>query len=226
MKNITSNKEQWVSEYGNKGIPSSFREEPSGSVEYFLNFLHRNNVWGGNALDIGCGTGRNACFLAENGFTVTAMDFVQEMIESIKRRNIMGITPICHDVSEPWPLQNEKFDIAIDTFCFKHQIPAEHRENYKSELSRVMRKESYFLLTAAGDGDGYYAQFLLNSPDESAKIIIDPANGIPSVLYSKDELMAEFNDFYVLHYEHKQKQSEMHGDIYDRSTHVVIFKKK
>jgi ubiquinone/menaquinone biosynthesis C-methylase UbiE len=37
-------------------------------------------------LEVGCGTGRTACYLASLGYDVTAMDGNEEMIEKVKRR--------------------------------------------------------------------------------------------------------------------------------------------
>ena len=36
---------------------------------------------GGNALDLACGEGRNAFFLAKNGYTIDAIDSSQVVIE-------------------------------------------------------------------------------------------------------------------------------------------------
>lgn len=40
----------------------------------------------GHLLEVGCGTGRTACYLAEQGYQVTAIDIHQQMIEKAKYR--------------------------------------------------------------------------------------------------------------------------------------------
>ena len=42
--------------------------------EYLVEFLRCNVVEGGRALDVGCGTGTNALWLASQGFAVLGID--------------------------------------------------------------------------------------------------------------------------------------------------------
>ncbi|MDP5272502.1 class I SAM-dependent methyltransferase [Chengkuizengella axinellae] len=41
---------------------------------------------GSKVLEVGCGTGRTACYLASQGYTVTAIDIREDMIEKAKAR--------------------------------------------------------------------------------------------------------------------------------------------
>lgn len=175
---LTATPNQWFKEYNNKGIPSSFRDDPSGSVKYFLAFLQAHNTVTGRLLDIGCGTARNSQYMADQGFHVTCVDYVKELIERIKLYKTTGeniIRPVLHDISTPWPFVSREFDVAIDTFCYKHQILLESKDTYKKELARVLKKNGYYLLTLAGTDDGYYKQFLNSSPENNRNIIIDAA---------------------------------------------------
>jgi SAM-dependent methyltransferase len=228
MSALLSTPQHWHTEYARKGIPSSFRDEPSGSVVAFVTYLHTNGLTNGTALDIGCGTGRNSVFLASLGFRVVAFDFEESIITEFRRQlsasNLSSVLRAeCHDVSQTWPVEDESVDVAIDTFCFKHQIPLEHRLTYRSELQRTLKPGGYFLLTLAGDDDGYYSRFLASETDE--KVIVDPANEIPSMLYSYEDICSFFSPFGVASYEKKEKPSLMHGKPYDRTTHVFVLQK-
>ena len=229
-KVLTASPNQWSKEYKNKGIPSSFRDDPSGSVQYFLAFLQAHNAVTGRLLDIGCGTARNSQYMADQGFHVTCVDYVKELIERIELYKTTGeniIKPVLHDVSTPWPFVSREFDVAIDTFCYKHQIPLESKDTYKKELARVLKKNGYYLLTLAGTDDGYYKQFLNSSPENNRNIIIDPEIDIASILYTKEDIENEFNmDFELVDYQHKSKNSLMHGKVFNRSTHVFVFKRR
>ncbi len=228
-KTRTSTSDKWNVEYKNQGIPSSFRNQPSGSVEEFISFLAKRNVGSGSALDIGCGTGRNSIYLAQSGFTVTSMDFVKPLVDALGElaaNEHLEIAAKCHDVGNPWPIEDGSIDIAVDAFCFKHQIPAESVRLYISEIARVLRKGGYFMLSLAGKGDGYYKQFLNTSPEPARNVIIDPANNIASVLYDKEDITAFFKAFELVGYDHKARASMMHGETYDRSTHVFFFQKR
>jgi len=221
----------WRQEYDAKGIPSSFRSEPSGSVEDFLLFLREHGLARGTVVDLGAGTGRNSVFLAGRGYNVTAFELVPELVEQI---NVTAaaldlndhIGAFTQNVCEPWPLSDNSCDIAIDTFCYKHQIRELDKSIYRKELRRVLRPKGYYLLTLAGKEDGYYGAQLSSSPDRARGVIVDPFNGIPSVLYSREELEEEFQeDFKLVSYTHKQNRTLMHGEMYDRSTHVFIFQR-
>ena len=220
---------RWYEEYSNSGIPSSFRIEPSGSVVEFMEYLKALPEVGRLALDLGCGRGRNSIFLAQHGFEVSSVDFVPEIIEGLRRQvKEFGLAdivhPYCADLTRPWPFPNDNFDIAIDTFCYKHQIRPEEKELYRRELKRVLKPGAFFLLTLAGTDDGYYGPFLEESPEPDRNVILDSANNILSILYTKEDVLGEFGGFMdLVHYEHKLKDGRMHNQVYTRSTHLFIF---
>jgi SAM-dependent methyltransferase len=224
--------ELWRREYNNKGIPSSFREEPSGSLRDFLGFLARKGRAAGRALDIGAGTGRNSLVLADHSYEVVSLELVPELVDrlqraSVGRRSPNRITALRHDITTPWPLEDKSVDIATDMFCYKHQITEEGKRTYRDELARVLKPLGHYLLTLAGLDDGYYAALLPNSPDPQRHVIVDPHNGIPSILYTREEIEKEFaSRFTLVRYVHKRRNSLMHGDSYNRSTHLFIFQRR
>ena len=63
---------RWERQYGQSGAP----EEPSAFLKEVLDGGHWD-IARGQALDIASGAGRNALFLAEKGFDVTAVDIAQ-----------------------------------------------------------------------------------------------------------------------------------------------------
>lgn len=228
MSSQISTAHDWSAEYEKKGIPSSVRSEPSGSLRTLLSYLDQHKVEPGTAIDIGCGTGRNSIDLAKHGYSVISFDFAKPVIEAFSEALKDGefaksIQPVCQDVTKLWPVTTDSVDVAIDTFCFKHQIPLEHREFYRGELDRTLKAGGHFLLTLAGLNDGYYKLF--PAPHLGDNAIVDPANGIPSVLYSKDDILEFFGGFKLVDYKLKAKPSEMHGTVYPRETHLFIFEK-
>ncbi|MCI0382413.1 MAG: methyltransferase domain-containing protein [Chlamydiae bacterium] len=88
----------WKEEYRRKGIPSSYREDPTKTLIHFTSFLESKELLSGKALDLGCGRGRNAFYLASKGYSVTCLDLVSENIDEINRRAIemkLPITAFC-----------------------------------------------------------------------------------------------------------------------------------
>lgn len=218
----------WRDEYGRRGIPSSIRDHPSGSVVEFMEFLRENRVEGGVAVDVGCGMGRNSVFLALNGFEVHGIDIVPENVAVLRASAEASsvadrVSGHPQSVTDPWPLDAYQADVVIDTFCYKHQIEADERERYRRELVRVLKPGGHFLLTLAGVDDGYYGPLLAVSPDPVGRVIIDPKNGISSVLFDRDDVEREFSPMIrFVHHRYKRQEGEMHGETYLRSTHLFI----
>lgn len=159
----TSDSSLWEEEYRNGGIPSSVRNRPSNVVVDFRAFVKEHAPEARTVIDLGCGTGRNSLYLASEGFDVTAVDYVRSQVDQIAERTRAkgwNVVPIWHDIGKPWPFPNDSFDVAIDCFCFKHQINATAVENYIGELWKTLKGGGYYLLFLAAKEDGYYKQFL------------------------------------------------------------------
>jgi len=73
----------------------------------------------GRALDIACGRGRNALYLAEQGFSVTAIDVSEEALAQltaeVARRNL-PVETRCVDLEADPQLYADTFDLVLDFF--------------------------------------------------------------------------------------------------------------
>jgi len=223
----------WHDEYRKKGIPSSFRHEPSGALTSSLDLLQATTgLRGGTAIDIGCGSGRNSLELARRGYEVYSIDIVAAAVNSLEDEANLGglkerVHAFCQNVTARWPAPKRACDLALDTFCFKHLISRDDQTSYVRELQRVLKPGGFYLLTLAGMDDGYYGPLLDDSPDPSRSVIVDPANGISSILYQRTDIEHKFAEtFEVFHYEHKLKTGVMHGITCPRSTHCFIMRRR
>ena len=79
---------KWNAKYSKK--PE--KEEPSQAVSRFFSMADP-----GRALDIACGTGKNALFLARQGFIVDAVDISDVALQKISGRHPQ-VNPICADL--------------------------------------------------------------------------------------------------------------------------------
>ncbi|HYQ80571.1 MAG TPA: class I SAM-dependent methyltransferase [Anaeromyxobacteraceae bacterium] len=83
---------------------------PSPWVVRFAGLLAR----GGTALDLACGGGRHARFLAARGHLVTAVDRDPEALAGLD--GVAGVTALRADLeSAPWPLPGRRFDAVVVT---------------------------------------------------------------------------------------------------------------
>jgi len=104
----------------------------------------------GRALDVGCGTGPHAVYLAQHGWKVTGVDFSATAIRRAQSRAIdtgdasfvQGDVTRLSDSGVDGP-----FDLVLDVGCF-HGIPAARRTAYVDEIARVMRPDAFLLLWA------------------------------------------------------------------------------
>ena len=92
----------------------------------------------GKALDLGCGTGTNAVYMAEHGWDVTAIDFVPGAIASAKRRAAAaGAHPrfLVGDVARLDAVgAGTGYTLAFDLGCL-HSIPDDRRDAYSAGLT-------------------------------------------------------------------------------------------
>ena len=224
----TSSAREWTTEYQRGGIPSSVREEPSGSVVKFVEFARAAGVLAGSAIDVGCGSGRNSLYLASLGYNVTAIDFVPTAIEDLlaKAKGFgLGVDARCHNVRDAWPCPPASQQLAIDAFCFKHQIELTDVFAYARNAADALATGAFLMISFAGREDGYYSKFPTDYQDGLGQIIRDPGNGILSRLYAPDEAVRLFDSFDLIEKITKHMSNEMHGARYSRETHIVYLRR-
>ncbi|HQR41920.1 MAG TPA: methyltransferase domain-containing protein [Gemmatales bacterium] len=93
----------------------------------------------GNVLDIGCGTGCNAIYLAERGHPVVAFDLVPQAIEQAKARLGHRDLPVTFQVANVLKLPDlGLFDTAIDAGVF-HVFNDKDRPRYTENIRRHLK---------------------------------------------------------------------------------------
>ena len=101
---------------------------------------------GGNAVDLGCGTGLNAVYLAKKGYQVIGVDFVSSAL-NFARKNAMeakvNVEFVLADILE-WQAPY-KFDLILDSGCL-HGLSGENREKYKAQLLKWLKPSSVYVL--------------------------------------------------------------------------------
>jgi SAM-dependent methyltransferase len=222
--------EAWADEYKRQGIPSSFRKDPANAVVEFSSWLetqHSNKRQ--KAADLGAGLGRNSFYLASRGFSVIAIDLLQDNADAIKseaERTKLPIAAFAQDVSSKWPIIPNSLDIAIDIFCYKHITTKQSQNNYRKELWKALKPDGFYFISLASINDGFYGPLLQSSPSPMEKMIVDPYANISSYLYSISDLSEEFSDmFTVIEASEKTSSSPMHGKIYTRKVINLILQK-
>ncbi|KKR51201.1 MAG: hypothetical protein UT84_C0002G0062 [Candidatus Curtissbacteria bacterium GW2011_GWA1_40_16] len=219
---MANSPKHWSKEYKQKGIPSSFRQKPSGAMK----LLDLSNIKGKVAADLGCGKGRNTFYLAEKvASKIYALDFVPEAIKEIKKANNPIIDVVCQDLTKPWPIPTNELDLIIDIFCFKHQATVTKQNFYKSEIDRVLKSGGLILIDLADINDGFYGLQPKTKLKKDVVKITDPITHVNSLLYTKSSLLNEFPNFKLLKFVNEKKKGKMHGKNCMRSTLKFLLQK-
>lgn len=222
-------KEAWEKEYSKKGIPSSFRKDPSEPVVKFVNWLKHKKNDGILAADIGCGLGRNSFYLASQGFKVIGLELLEKNVNTINKEsklNNLDVQAISQDVTSNWPMAVHSQDIVIDIFCYKHIVDKQKQAKYRKELSRVLKSSGFYFISLASENDGFYGPLLKDLPTNKEKLVVDPQSRISSFVYSIQSLAEEFSDFFeAIEIKEETSQSPMYGKEYTQRVINAILKK-
>ncbi|WP_407565521.1 class I SAM-dependent methyltransferase [Streptomyces sp. 184] len=135
-----------------------FADKPD---ENLVSYLDRDLVAPGRALDLGCGPGRNAVFLAAHGFDVEAVDLSATAVawgEERAREAGVAVRFHCGDAfglvrDEPGPLRGGPYDLIYDSGCF-HHLPPHRRVSYLALLRDHLAPGGHFGLACFAAGPG------------------------------------------------------------------------
>ncbi len=143
----------WIEEHKTAAaLPSEMSHlsvlKPSSKVVKFLEFLHDQNIKNGKLIDLGAGKGRNAIYLAKQGFEVYALDYVQQAVDFIsliakKEKLESSLHAVCKPIDDVWPFSDNVFDVAIDCFASIDVESRAGRLKYRSELLRTLKPGGY-----------------------------------------------------------------------------------
>jgi len=109
----------------------------------------------GRALDLGCGTGSDALYLAQHGWQVVGVDFAPEAIATAQDRthDDPALSPV-FVVGDVTKLRESgvkgPFDLVIDIGCY-HGIPTSRRDAYAIEVAAVAAPGADFFLAGIAD---------------------------------------------------------------------------
>jgi ubiquinone/menaquinone biosynthesis C-methylase UbiE len=112
--------------------------------------LHEGGELTGRVLDVGCGTGENAIYIASRGSEVVGIDFTQRAIEIAQVKSFerdIDVEFLVGDVLElDYHFREAEFDAVLDSGLF-HTLPDEERPLYVEQVARVLKpRASFFML--------------------------------------------------------------------------------
>ncbi len=131
--------DRWAAVYDTDANPLPALEEP-----YVREAV--GDARGLAVLDLGCGTGRHAVWLASAGAHVTAVDFSERMLAEARRAvKGAGVRFLVHDLHEPLPLPSGTFDLVVSGLVLEH---LRDLAGFFAESHRVLRSSGRAVVSA------------------------------------------------------------------------------
>lgn len=104
------------------------------------------------AVDLGCGSGSEALYLASKGFRVTAIDLSPVAVQIARQRARVAELQVDFRVASVFdlPVAAAAIDFANDRGCL-HSLPHEAWPKYAKELARVLKPGGYALIRGSSN---------------------------------------------------------------------------
>lgn len=105
---------------------------------------------GGNVLDIGCGLGSAAVYLAAAGFRVTGIDISMTAIEKARAKAEHVGVAVDFQAGDVLTasLPSKAYDLVYDRGCLQH-LAADQHEAYRKLLIRVLKTKGHYAVELA-----------------------------------------------------------------------------
>lgn len=137
---------QWDRFYADRERPCPFFV--ASPDESLAQWVGSGRIAPGRALDIGCGHGRNAVYLARQGFEVEALDLSATALQWARDRAAEAGVRVAWRQESVFDAQLAagRFDLVHDSGCL-HRIAPHRRDQYVDLVARALRPGGWFTLT-------------------------------------------------------------------------------
>lgn len=117
-KHATQKEEYWTEIYRRPESPGWDLKAPAVALKENLHKVYREP--GAQALVLGCGEGHDAAFIAQNGYSVVAVDYSPEAISRAKDKygQVENLELVCGDAFNLPKVYDGAFDLVFEHTCF------------------------------------------------------------------------------------------------------------
>lgn len=139
-----------------EGFWTDFYKDRDRDIPFFKNVPDENLVSyhingivkPGKALELGCGPGRNALYLAKNGWEVDAVDLSTTSLQWAEERAVENGLHInfIHNNIFNLEIAEGAYDFVYDSGCFHHIAP-HRRLSYTNVINKALKTGGHFGLT-------------------------------------------------------------------------------
>jgi SAM-dependent methyltransferase len=212
----------WEKEYRNPLLVTK-NDGPQADTLRFFKYLKKEEKYpieNRTVLDLGCGTGRNANYLADLGNSVIGIEISKTALDIAKKRATdLGISVDYRlgDIGAPYDIADASVDLMLDVTS-SNSLDEKGRAVYLSEANRVLAPGGYFFVRAlAKDGNKNVKNLLKHSPGKEYDTYVVKEIGLTERVFSKEDFTKMYGAFFkILHLEKKTSYSTFNNRIYKR----------
>jgi SAM-dependent methyltransferase len=215
----------WEREYKNPKLITK-NDGPQADTLRFFKFLKKEEKFlleNKTVLDLGCGTGRNANYLAERGNNVIGIEISQTALELAKSRaRELGVNVDYRlgDIgaySAYTDIANDSVDVILDVTS-SNSLNEAGRATYLSECARVLKPGGYMFVRAlCKDGNKNVKNLLNDSPGKEHDTYILKEIALTERVFSKEDFVVIYSKYFkILNLEKKTGYSTFNNRIYKR----------
>ncbi|UHA71826.1 class I SAM-dependent methyltransferase [Paenibacillus sp. 481] len=208
----------WDEFYQNREKPIPFFvNAPDENLVHYVQTYHLQPK---KVLELGCGAGRNAIYMAEQGAVVDGVDISQTAInwgvERIKEQNVNNVNLMCKNIFE-LDIEVESYDFVYDCGCFHHLLP-HRRIRYLELLHKALTPSGYFGLVCFARGD---------MGSEISDWEVYRLRSLQGGLgYTEQSIKAIFNSFKIIELRKMKKIEQPHALFGESFMWTALFQKK
>lgn len=221
----------WDREYRNPKFVTS-KEGPQADTLRFLKFLKRDQKYkleGRVILDLGCGTGRNANYLAEEGNKVIGIEISKTALNLAKvRAKELGVIVDYRlgDIGEKYETGDNSVDVILDVTS-SNALNEKGREVYLNEMNRVLKSGGYvFIRALCKDGNKNVKNLLKDSPGKEHDTYVIKDIGLTERVFSREDFIKTYSKYFkILYLEKKTNYTTFNNRIYKRDYWLAYLQK-
>jgi ubiquinone/menaquinone biosynthesis C-methylase UbiE len=221
----------WEREYRNPKLVTK-NDGPNADTLRFLKFLKKDEkykVEDRSILDLGCGTGRNANYLAEKGNSVIGIEIAKTALSIAQSRaSEIGVKVDYRlgDIGQLYDLADESVDVVLDVTS-SNSLDEAGRATYLKEVYRVMKVGGYFFVRAlCKDGNKNVKNLLKDSPGKEYDTYIIKEIGLTERVFLKEDFNKMYGQYFkILSLTKKTSYSTFNNRIYKRDYWLAYLQK-
>ncbi len=223
----------WENEYKKPKLVT-MGNEPQVAVKDFLRWLRREQntpLENLRVVDLGCGNGKNANYIAGLDPTNTAVGIdISETALAHARMyapSTKNATFIKQSIGAPLPFPDTSFSVALDVTSSNSLNEAE-RATYLKETHRILTPGGFFFVRALSkDGDMNAKTLLKTNPGPEKDTYIMPEFGLVERVFSKEDFIATYSPFFeIIDLKKETHYTKFAGRLYKRNFWIAYLQKK